>query len=389
MQRIMPPSHSFRHGCARPRVAFLLATSGHSGVDRLARNLLPSMAARGLNVDLLKVRNHGPYLDNGRPTGVNIVDLGCSHAYSSVGAVARYLRMKRPDVLFADKDRINRVAILAKGLSGVKTRLILSTGTTISVDLAHRGLFERYLQRFSIRYLYRFADKVVVTSKGVADDMIAYTGLDADKIEVVPCPVVASELFLRRQPIPDHPWYRKGLPPVILAVGELCYRKDVPTILRAFALARKETRCRLVILGRGKEKERLIALASDLGIMEDVSFAGFQLDPYPYMAHSAVLAHAARWEGLGFVIIEALALGTPVVATDCPSGPAEILKNGLYGPLVPVGNHELFASALLKTLANPLPAAFLQNAARPYEISVSTSAYLKVMGLPEAPFRAE
>jgi len=364
-----------------PRLAVFFSTSGHSGVDRIAQNLLPALADKGLRVDLLKVRGHGPNLDADALQKINVIDLGHAHTYASLGALVRYLRNNSPDVLLADKDRVNRVALLAKALARVKTRLLLCQGTTISVDLAHRGLFERWLQRFSIGHLYRFAHSVVVTSEGVARDMVAYTGLDEGKIQVVPCPVVSADLFSLPQPLPDHPWYGKGKPHIILGVGELCYRKDFATLLKAFAMVRKTMTCRLVILGRGKERERLLHLADDLGIRGDVSLPGYQSNPYPFMAHASVLVHASRWEGLGFVLIEALALGTPVVATDCPSGPAEILKHGCYGHLVPVGDPVPMAEAILKTLQKRLPPEFLKDAARPYEIGASVEAYIKVMGL--------
>jgi glycosyltransferase involved in cell wall biosynthesis len=144
-----------------------------------------------------------------------------------------------------------------------------------------------------------------------------------------------------------------------------------------------------MILGRGNARDRLLALAADLGVTEDFALPGFLLQPYAWMAHADLFAFSSRWEGLGFVIIEALAVGTPVVATDCPSGPAEILQDGRYGPLVPVDDPEAMAKAMLATLEAPLPRAELQKAARPYEVEASTDAYLDAMGLPsQAPSRS-
>jgi glycosyltransferase involved in cell wall biosynthesis len=312
---------------------------------------------------------------------VQLIDLKVKHVYSSFPALIRYLKHRRPAVMLTDKDRVNRTAILARAWSRVPTRLVLSSGTTISIDLDNRGTFERWLQKRSMKHLYPYAENVVVTSEGVADDMAEYTGLARKRIQVVPCPVVPNELFRRQLPRPDHPWFRADAPPVILGVGELGPRKDFVTLVHAFARLRAHQNCRLVILGKGGQRDHLLSVAKEMGIAKDIDLPGFESNPYPFMAHAAMLAMSSRWEGLGFVLIETLALGTPVVSTDCPSGPREILDGGRYGRLVPVGDAERLAHAMAETLLHPLPAGFLQEAALPYEIERSTSAYLTAMGL--------
>jgi glycosyltransferase involved in cell wall biosynthesis len=310
------------------------------------------------------------------------VDLGTTHTYSSLAAVIRYLRRNRPAVLLSDKDRVNRTALLARWLAQVPTRLILSSGTTISIDLQNRSPFERWLQRNSMGRLYPYADKVIVTSAGVADDMSDYTGLARHRIEVVPSPVIPDRLLHEEQPIPDHPWFEDHSVPIILSVGELCARKDFETLLRAFHLLREERPCRLMILGRGKRHDSLLRLAEELGIGDEVALPGFVDSPYAYMAHADLFAFTSRWEGLGFVLIEALAVGTPLVSTDCPSGPKEILQQGRYGELVPPGDVAALAQAMARTLTHPLPPDILRQAALPYTVSAATDAYLKAMGLP-------
>jgi glycosyltransferase involved in cell wall biosynthesis len=367
------------------RIACLFSTSGHSGVDRAARHLIPALARRGYQVDLLKVRRHGPHLDPGQgetPPGVRVIDLGSRHTYACLPSIVRYLRRERPAVMLSDKDRVNRTALLARALARVPSRLVLSSGTTISIDLATRGPIERWVQRNSMGRLYPLADQIIVTSAGVADDMATYTGLARGRIRVVPSPVVPAALFDADLPRPNHPWFNDPERPLILSAGELCSRKGFDTLLRGFARARSERPCRLMILGRGNARDRLLALARDLDVGDDFALPGYVTQPYAWMAHADLFAFSSRWEGLGFVVIEALAVGTPVVATDCPSGPAEILQGGRFGPLVPVDDHEAMARAMLATLEAPLPRAQLQDAARPYEIEASTDAYLDAMVLP-------
>jgi len=363
------------------RIACFFSTSGHSGVDRAAAHLIPALARRGYRVDLLKVRGHGPRLTT-VPTGAQVVDLGSRHTHACLPAVIRYLQNQRPVVLLSDKDKVNRIALFARRLSGVPTHLIFSIGTTVSVNLANRGFCERQIQRMSMRKLYPFAHQVIVCSTGVADDMSDYTRLARNRIRIVPMPVVPASLFSEPPPVPEHPWFRQADIPLILGAGALCARKDFATLLRAFARIRVERPCRLMILGRGNYRERLLFLAGELGIAEDFSLPGFLPEPYPYMAHADLFAFTSRWEGLGFVLIEALALGAPVVSTDCPSGPREILADGRYGTLVPVGDDARLAAAISATLADPLPQEELKQAAWPYEIEASTDAYLDVMGLP-------
>jgi len=369
----------------RRRIAIFMSTSGHSGVDRAMKHLIPALARRGYAVDLLKVRGHGPSLDE-VPAGVRVIDTGASTTYLALFALVRYLRRERPAVLLADKDKVNRTALLARWLARARdTRLVLSSGTTISIDLQHRGAFERWLQRTSMGRLYRHADQVIVTCADVADDMAAYTGLARAHIRPVESPVVPASLFEARPPPPDHPWFAPGEPPVIVGVGELSPRKDFETLIRAFARLRAGRNCRLVIVGKGRQLDALRALASTLGVAADVDFPGFRSDVYAFVAHAAAFAMTSRWEGLGFVLIEALACGTPCAATRCPSGPREILQDGRYGPLVPIGDDAALAAALAQLLERPLPRETLQQAARPYEIEASTDAYLRAFALPAHP----
>lgn len=365
---------------ATSRIAFFMATSGHSGVDRVVKHLVPAMAALGHQIDVLKVRGHGPELDD-IPPGVRVVDLGGAHVYTSLWGLCRYLRREKPEVLLSDKDRVNRAAFFARILTGVPTRLIFRLGTTLSLDLAERGRLDRWLQRQSVRHLYPRADNFIVNSRGVLEDMVAFTGIRREHVLVVPNPVVPETLFSAVQPRPEHPWFNVGEPPVMLGLGELCERKDFETLLRAFAKVRAQRPCRLMILGRGKRRERLLQLAQDLGVAEDFQLPGFMANPYPYLAHAALFGFTSRMEGSPFALIEALAVGTPVVATDCPSGPSEILVGGKFGALVPVGDDEAFARECLATLERPPSRHFLQEAAYPFEIRRSALAYLSAMGL--------
>jgi glycosyltransferase involved in cell wall biosynthesis len=364
----------------RPDLALFLATSGHSGVDRIMRNLVPEFIALGLRVDLLCVRGHGPDW-SGLHEDARLVDLGASHVNTSLPALVRYLRRARPRALLSDKDRVNRIALLARALAGVDTRIGVRMGTTVSKNLARRGAWSRFSQYASIRLFYRFADAIITPSKGAAEDLARIAGLPAEFVTVIPNPVVnAAMLQGAEQPV-AHPWFADEGPPVILGVGELSARKDFATLLRAFALVRRSRACRLIILGEGRQRAQLLNLSRALGVAKDVDLPGFFANPYPYMGRAAAFALTSVCEGLGVVLVEALALGTPVVSTDCPSGPREVLGDGRYGPLVPVGDAERLAEGLLETLDRPLPKAVLREASEAFTVTNSAKHYVDALGL--------
>ena len=200
------------------------------------------------------------------------------------------------------------------------------------------------------RLLYRYADDIVTVSDGAARDIAAITRLPEARITVIRNPVIRPQLFTRAAEAPTHRWLSAGEPPVILALGRLHPIKDFTTLIEAFAIVRRQRNIRLLILGDGPEMSRLRCRAQDLGVSEDVELPGFVANPYPAIRAAALLALTSRFEALPAVLIEALAIGTPVVSTDCPSGPSEILQDGRYGELVPVGAPEQIAAAIIRVL---------------------------------------
>ncbi len=365
-------------------LAMFAATSGHSGVDRVFANLAAQFDRWGLRVDLLRIRGHGPDIPLDDLRNCRLVDLGVAHVTSSLPAIARYLRRERPAALLCDKDRVNRAVILARALARVDTRLAVRLGSTMSVNLARRSRWQRWIQETSIRRLYPLADCIIVPSRGVADDLISNLGVAPGHIRAVPSPVLTPRLEERAREGVDHPWFAPGGPPVILGVGELSFRKDFQTLVRAFALVRRRRPCRLVILGRGRHREELLALADQLGVAADLDLPGFCANPYSYMARADLFVLSSRWEGMPVALVEALAVGTPVVSTDCPSGPREVLTGSGLGALVPVGGVEEMADAITRWMGAAPPAADFRRAIEPYRVEASAREYLRALGFSPA-----
>ncbi len=344
------------------------------------RNLLPAIAARGIAVDLLHVREHGPVFAQ-VPPGMRVIDLGTKHSLQALPALIRYLQTQRPTVLLSDKDRINRIALLARWLSGVPVRHYLRLGTTVSESLARRPWSQRHLQKLSLRHTYRFAHGILVPSEGVAKDLAGFLGPAAPPVHVVPSPIIRADLAQRAAENLDDPWLAASQAPLILGIGELSARKDYATLIRAVARLHPHTPCRVAILGQGREHARLQALARQCGIAHAVHLPGFVANPYPWLCRATLFIHTAHWEGLGIVLVEALALGTPVIATDCPSGPREVLNHGQYGALVPIGDDQALAETICAVLATPQPREQGQKAVQRYQVESATQAYLQAMGL--------
>lgn len=365
-----------------PRLAIFLSFSGAGGVERMVLNLLPGLLKHGppgLAVDLVAIKAHN--VPAGRlPEGVRLVDAGAEHSTWAARPFARYLAEHRPDAVLAAKDRAIRAAVKARRRAGVRPRLVGRLGTNLSAALEGRSRFARWLRTRPMRRLYTEVDDIVAVSEGVAEDTVRVTGIERGRIAVIRNPVVTSQLAEQaREPV-AHPW-ADGEIPLILGAGRLTRQKDFPTLLRAFARLRRERPARLVILGEGGERAALAALASELGIAADVDLVGHVANPYAWMARASLFVLSSAWEGSPNVLTEAIACGAPVVAANCPSGPKELLADGRYGPLVPVGDDTAMAAAMADTLDHPVPLATRLQAVAGYTVDRSARAYLQILGL--------
>jgi len=331
---------------ADSRIALFLPSLRGGGAERVMVNLARGFSKCGLAVDLVLVKAEGPYLSQ-VPPEVRVVDLSASRVLASLPSLTSYLRRERPKALLSALDHANVVALWAQKIAKVPSRVVVSVHSTPSQAAANAKSLKARLMPLWIRSFYPWAHAVVAVSQGVAEDLVRITGIPKEKVRVIYNPVVTPELFAKAEEPLEHPWFAPGEPPVVLGVGRLTAAKDFTTLIRAFALVRRECRARLMILGEGEERPKLEALVRELDLEDDVALPGFVENPYKYMKRAGVLVLSSAWEGFGNVLVEAMALGTPVVSTDCPNGPAEILEGGKWGKLVPVGDVEALARAIL------------------------------------------
>jgi len=330
-------------------LAIYLPSLHGGGAERAMVTLANGFAARGLRVDLVLASAVGPYVPE-VSSDVRIIDLGSTRVSASLPGLVRYLRRERPQAMLSALNHANVIAVIARSLAKVETRLVVSEHTDVSGGGKQpRSLKQRCLPPL-MRRAYRKADAIVAVSEGAADSLARAIGLSRDRVVVAYNPVVTPELARRAAESLDHPWFREGMPPVILAVGRMNPAKDYPTLFRAFAKVRRQRDCRLVILGEGELRPMLEALVKELGVTDKVQMPGFADNPFPWMRRASLFVLSSAWEGLPTVLIEAMACGTPVVSTDCRSGPREILEDGKWGALVPVGDADALAEAICAVL---------------------------------------
>jgi glycosyltransferase involved in cell wall biosynthesis len=362
-----------------PKIAIYLPTLNGGGAERVMVTLATAFAERGDEVDLVLAKPHGPYLKDVN-RHVRVVSLGGKRVLASLPALAGYLRRERPKVMLTALNHANVVAVVAHALARVPTKLVVSVHNTLTFS----NRFDRSARARALlplmRWAYPRASGVVAVSTGVADDLVNAIGLARERISVVHNPVVTAEMSEQVGAPLDHHWFAEGAPPVILGIGRLTPQKDFPTLLRAFAKVRSVRNCRLVILGEGKQRADLEALVRDLRLHADVAMPGFVPNPFPWMRRASLFVLSSAWEGFGNALVEAMACGTPVVSTDCPSGPAEILAGGVWGRLVPVGNNDALADAVLATMAAPSHPDVAMRASD-FSLAQAVAGYYRVFGL--------
>ncbi len=364
------------------RVFFFRPTLDEGGADRVTLTLLQHLDRRLFQPTLVLMRATGASLRE-LPADVPVIELGSARLATSGAALGRVLRREKPDVLFSTASSANIPAALAHRATRSRGRLVLSERSTLFRGRSRTDLKQRAVVGLK-RLTYRFADVVTAVSQGVADELADVVGLGRERIAVVYNPMVDEHLAeLAAEPV-DHPWL-DGADPVVIAVGRLVVYKDYPTLIEAFARVRQSVPARLIILGTGPLKDELVQRVRALGLDGQVDFAGFHANPFKYMARARLLMQSSRVEGLPGSLIQAMACGTPVVATDCDHGPREVIRApGTDGFLVPVGDAAALADRAVALLRSPGLRDQVGQAARAsagrFSLAASMTRYQQAIG---------
>lgn len=367
------------------RVAFLLPNLKAGGLERIGLNLIKGMIHCNVKLDLVLTSAEGEFL-NDVPAAIRVINLKSPIGYGIKTAsqvtipLMNYIRKEKPDIIVSHLYIYNVFAAIAKLLAISPANLVLVEHAVIYRSKTEAKGIQGWLLPLLIRYFYPLANAVVAVSHSLARQFEADLNLKPGIIKTIYNPALDESLFTKAQEPVDHPWFKDGESPVILGVGRLVVQKDFASLINAFSIVRQSQRARLIILGDGSEKRKLEAQVRELGLENDVALPGFTANPYAYMARAKVFVLSSAWEGLPTVLIEAMALGTPVVSTNCKSGPEEILDSGKYGELVSVGNSEAIAQAILSVLSGE------SKQAEPYWLhqftwETSLQKYIELLGI--------
>jgi glycosyltransferase involved in cell wall biosynthesis len=401
------------------RIAFLLDNLSGGGAQRVMLNLASGFASAGYVADLLVCKMRGELTDR-IPSNVNVVQLGTTASwrgavaaslidpgcvppvlallaragkvpgtFRSLAAISKYLKARRPQALLSALPKSNINAVLA----GWSYRGITRIGLGVHVNYSARGLMDKrenaildnYWSTMMRRY-YPRADVVIAVSRDAAIDVREYLGLPRERVTSVYNPIATPEVNVLCEAVPDHPWFVRDSVPVILGMGRFAEQKNFSLLLEAFARVRQRRDVRLVLLGgnaasdkpRGV-REALLAQARRLGVEADFDMPGFVGNPFAYLKRAGVFVLSSDHEGFGNVLVEALLCGCQVVSTNCPSGPAEILDNGRYGELVPVGDASRLADAICRTLDQPKDREVLRSRGREFSVERAVENYRRIL----------
>lgn len=356
-------------------VAMVLPDLRIGGAERVALNLARFLLDQGYAVAFVLRERQGDYLAQ-LDRRARVVDLEAPRIRNAVRPLADYLEREQPTATLAFMWPLTAVAVVARTLARSKTRLIITEHTTWSRSELVQRAASRLVARVSMNLAFRRADAVVCVSQGAASDLAAFAGIGRSKVHTIYNPIVGDPPSLGAAGTMHEPlsWWN-GAHQRVLAVGSLIPLKGFGMLLRSFAEIRKSVDAKLLILGEGPERPQLEREVGRLRLEGQVFLPGAVNDPTPYYARADLSVMSSEVEGFGNVLVEALACGTPVVSTDCPSGPREILDGGKFGTLVPVGDTGALARAIVQTLRSPLPPDMLRARAAAFSIAAAGRQY--------------
>lgn len=361
----------------RRRIAILLPDLRGGGAERVNVDLAHEFARAGYEVEFVLMQAHGELLEEAR-NSFPIVDLATPRVRALPLALVRYLRRRRPDAILAAMWPLTTLAPIVARMVGSRARVVVSEHGMLSIEYAHWGTAHRLAMKASMAVGYRLAASRVGVSAGVAEDISRLSGLSRRMFSVINNPVPSSRRPDKAAIAGAEMLWNSTSGSRIVSVGRMKAPKNFPLLVRALAKLDKPD-ARLMFVGAGEAHDELVTQAAELGVDNQVIFAGFHTDPSPFYATADLFVLPSNHEGFGNVIVEALAHGLPVVSTDCPSGPAEILENGRYGSLVPVGDAEALAHAINDALATKHDGDALKRRAADFAPEIAAKKYLEFM----------
>lgn len=338
----------------RPKVSILTHDIGGGTFTNLCTDLVRGFLELGVDSQLVIL--YASDAELARYPEIPIVSLKVKRTASSLPATVRYLREHQPDVLLPMPWYFNVVAVLARLLSGVKTKVILGEHNIISLEAGIEHQDKPHLRFLPVvmRYAYPHGDGLVGVSKDTITDLVESLKIEANiPMRVILNPINFDRVLHRSQEAIEHPWFQNSDIPVIVTAARLAKQKQIDGLLRAFAQVVKVKPARLLVLGEGPLRGELESLCRELSITDSVWLPGYDPNPYRYMAACDVFVLASAWEGCPVALQEAMACGAAVVVTDAPGGMKDIVEYGKSGVLVKAGDPDALTQGILQLLTQP------------------------------------
>lgn len=361
------------------KVALYIPSMNGGGAERVMLALANGLAEKDIQIDLVLNKAEGTYIKYISPK-VNIVSLDSSRVLYSILPLTKYLHKEKPHSILSAMNYVNVITVLAKLASGSKTKVVLSEHSNFIEAKKTIGQVKSRVITLLMGWTYQKSDAIVAVSNGVADALAQAININRNKITTIYNPIFSESLIKRSKEPVSHPWVREDSLPLILGVGRLTKQKDFESLIRAFKKVREQKDCNLIILGEGELRPQLEQLIDSLNLHDSVQLLGFVDNPYAWMANADLFVLSSINEGFGNVIVEAMACRTPIISTDCPSGPREILEDGLWGRLVPPGNISLLAEAITASLGNPTKAD-IEARAKFFSVDSAVDQYFDIFEL--------
>lgn len=363
------------------KLSILASYSGQGGVEVVTNKLCQGLLNSGIEVDLLMVKCRGPHAKN-IPNGVNKIKFKISSSALCVAELAAYLKQNQPGILLAAKHRGVKLALQARKKSKTNTKISGQIHTNTSLTFIKKSWFKRHSRFKEMRNYYSQLDSLIGVSQGVIDDIEQIIGKLPTISTALANPLFDDSIYQAASEPVSHQWIDNSgvnITPVIMSAGRLTEQKDFATLVRAFGIVRQSIPARLIIIGEGEFKSDLLNLANDLRIQNNLAFVDFQTNLPAWLNKCDVFVCSSAWEGLGNVVAESLALGKPIVSTDCISGPRYILEEGQFGDIVPVGDFKALAEKITAKLKSDTPQDIeaAKVSAKRFHLDVSTQSYIE------------
>ena len=353
----MTHSHAVNTAVEKQKVFFFIPSLAGGGAERVMVDILRFIDRRTIQPVLLLLYSYedspyGAYLLADVP--IIVVDRKSDSLFDKVRQAVSFLKIvsrEKPKIILSMLTHTNIMAILSGILSKIK--VIISEHNTLGKVISTKECRTILGVPVSpmVKILYQYADRIIAVSGGIHDNLVEEFRVPSDKIRVIYNPIDIPRIRRLFEVQMCHPFVSAPVP-LIVSIGRLVPQKGFDFLVQAFGMVIAETDARLIIMGEGPERGPLEKLAEALGLSDRISFTGFQDNPCAFLAYADLYVLSSRYEGMPVSLLEAMACGVPVIASDCQSGPREILENGEDGTLVPVGDVEELAKAIVRLIKN-------------------------------------